>query len=314
MYQSKPNSPWLSLMILLGLTFACTFVLQLFVVLGIVFSSGDINSILNSGGNIYPEDTNMLYLLLGVSSISTFLLPALFLQMIEKRQVKYFPSEPYKVGTFLILIFAFLIVFNPAMELISRWNMDMKLPSFLENTENWMRSQEDQMAELTERLVMVDRIDLLLLNILVMAVLPAIVEEFYFRGALQKIFERMFKNAHVAIWVTAIIFSAIHVQFYGFFPRMFLGLIFGYALLWTNNIWVPVFAHFLNNVSVTIIAFLYFKDGKTYEDLQNSDAYSVPLYIGSIILSIGVGYYFYKISQQKNKVNGLKLDENQSIQ
>jgi len=309
MLEPKQNSPWLSLMILLGLTFTCTFVLQLIVVLGIALSSGDINSIINSGGgSMYPEDSNMLYLLLAVSSIATFLLPALFLQLIEKNQEKYFPSDKHNIGIFLVLMFAFLLAFNPAMELISRWNMDMKLPSIFEGTETWMRNQEDQMAELTERLVMVDRIDLLLLNILVMAVLPAIVEEFYFRGALQKICERLFKNAQVAIWITAIIFSAIHVQFYGFFPRMFLGLIFGYALLWTNNIWVPVFAHFLNNVSVTIIAFLYFKDGKTYEDLQSSDPYGIPLYIGSIILSIGIAYYFYKISHQSNKLNGLKLD------
>src|SRR5690606_33227532 len=105
---------------------------------------------------------------------------------------------------------------------------------FLENTENWMRSQEDQMKDLTKQLVMVDSIGKLMLNMLVMAVIPAIVEEYYFRGALQNILGRLFKNIHVAIWVTAIIFSAIHVQFYGFFPRMLLGLIFVYAFLWSK--------------------------------------------------------------------------------
>ena len=308
MIEPKKNSPWLSMMILLGLTFACAFVLQLVVVLGILIGTGDINSLVNSGGSIYPEDPMMLYLLLGVSSIATFLLPALFLQIIEKKQVDYFPKESAHLGKYLVLSLLFLLACNPAMELVSRWNMDMTLPESFQGMEVWMRGKEDEMADLTEKLVMVQSLEYLLLNLLVMAVIPAIVEEFYFRGALQKIFIRLFKNAHVAIWVTAIIFSAIHVQFYGFFPRMLLGLIFGYAFLWSRNIWVPVFAHFLNNASVTLIAFFYAREGKTYDDLQNSNPYSLPLYIGSIILSIGIAYYFYMISQNKNKQNGLELD------
>lgn len=308
MIEPKKNSPWLSMMILLGLTFACAFVLQLVVVLGILIGTGDINSLVNSGGSIYPEDTMMLYLLLGISSIATFLLPALFLQIIEKRQVDYFPNESAHLGKYLVLSLLFLLACNPAMELVSRWNMDMTLPESFQGMEVWMRGKEDEMADLTEKLVMVESLEYLLLNLFVMAVIPAIVEEFYFRGALQKIFIRLFKNAHVAIWVTAIIFSAIHVQFYGFFPRMLLGLIFGYAFLWSRNIWVPVFAHFLNNASVTLIAYFYAREGKTYYDLQNSNPYSLPLYIGSIILSIGIAYYFYMISQNKNKQNGLELD------
>lgn len=308
MIEPKKNSPWLSLMILLGLTFACAFVLQLVVVLGILIGTGDINSLVNSGGSIYPEDTMMLYLLLGISSIATFLLPALFLQIIEKRQVDYFPKESAHLGKYLVLSLLFLLACNPAMELVSRWNMEMTLPESFQGMEAWMRGKEDEMAELTEKLVMVESLEYLLLNLFVMAVIPAIVEEFYFRGALQKIFIRLFNNVHVAIWVTAIIFSAIHVQFYGFFPRMLLGLIFGYAFLWSRNIWVPVFAHFLNNASVTLIAYFYAREGKTYYDLQNSNPYSLPLYIGSIILSIGIAYYFYMISQNKNKQNGLELD------
>jgi len=308
MFENKKNSPWLSLMILLGLTFACSFGLQLILVLGILFSTGNINDVLSLGDSLSAGNTQLLYLLLGVSSIATFLLPPVFLQLIEKKQYNYFLSRGKNLSIYLLLIFILLIVCNPLMELISQWNMSMKLPQSLESIESWMRAQEDQMAHLTEQLVMVDSVKMLLLNVLVMAIIPAIVEEFYFRGALQNIFGRLFKNQHAAVWVTAIVFSAIHVQFYGFFPRMFLGLIFGYAFIWTNNIWVPVFAHFLNNVSVTIIAFLYFREGKSFEDLQNATSYSSMLYVGSIILSIAVGYYFYKISHKGKQLDELKLD------
>ena len=309
MFEPKKNSAWMSMMILLGLTFACAFVVQVIVIVGILISTGDVKSMLEGGGNsIFSENTYVLYIILAASSISTFLLPSVFLQISEKNQYRYFPSEPFQLKNYLVLIFLFLLVCNPMMELVSRWNMDMKLPAFLEKTEIWMRSQEDQMKELTVKLVMVDSIGMLMLNIVVMAVIPAIVEEYYFRGALQNILGRLFKNIDVAIWVTAIIFSAIHVQFYGFFPRMLLGLIFGYAFLWSKNIWVPIFAHFLNNASVTIIAFVYTKNGKTYEDLQNADPYTIPFYISSIIISIAIAFYFYKISNQKTKSNELKLD------
>ncbi|WP_313190990.1 CPBP family intramembrane glutamic endopeptidase [Sphingobacterium sp.] len=309
MFEPKKNSAWMSMMILLGLTFACAFVVQVVVIVGILISTGDIKSMLEGGGNsLFSENTYVLYTILAASSISTFLLPSVFLQITEKNQYRYFPSEPFQLKNYLVLIFLFLLVSNPAMELVSRWNMDMKLPDFLEKTETWMRSQEDQMKELTERLVMVDGIGMLMMNLLVMAVIPAIVEEYYFRGALQNILGRLFNNVHVAIWVTAIIFSAIHVQFYGFFPRMLLGLIFGYAFVWSKNIWVPIFAHFLNNASVTIIAFVYTRNGKTYEDLQNADPYTIPFYISSIIISVAIAFYFYKISNQKTKSNELKLD------
>src|SRR5690606_3153570 len=224
---------------------------------------------------------------------------SLFLQLTEKNQYRYFPAEPFQLKNYLVLIFLFLLVCNPMMELGSRWNMDMKLPDFLEKTELWRRSQEDQMKELTVQLVMVDSVGEVMMNLRVMAGIPAIVEEYDFRGALQNILVRLFKNVHVAIWVTATIFSAVPVQSYAFFPRMLLGLFFGYAFVWSKNIWVPIFAHFLNNASVTIIAFVYTRNGKTYEDLQNADPYTIPFYISSIIISVAIAFYFYKISNQK---------------
>lgn len=310
MFEPKKNSAWMSLMILLGLTFACAFTIQLVLIVGISLSTEGLVSLLNSDQSIINPDNNpyLLYLLLGVSSLSTFLLPSLLLQKVETKQFQYFPTEQFQLKNYLVLIFLFLLVSNPAMTVISEWNMSLKLPEFLKSLENWMRTQEDQMAELTERLVMVDRIDLLMMNLLVMAVIPAIVEEFYFRGSLQNILQRLFKNIHVAIWVTAIIFSAIHVQFYGFFPRMILGLIFGYSLLWSKNIWVPVFGHFLNNASVTIIAYVYAKDGKSIIDMQNDEPYSVSIYIISFVASIAIAFYCYKISTQKSISNELKLD------
>ena len=87
----------------------------------------------------------------------------------------------------------------------------------------------------------------LLINMVMIGVIPAIGEEFLFRGALQKIFSEWTKNKHLGIWISAILFSAMHLQFYGFIPRMLLGALFGYTLLWTGSLWIPIFGHFVNN-------------------------------------------------------------------
>lgn len=307
MINDKENRPWISLIILLVLTLICAVSIQVLTLIGLSLVGvnpldfSNINNLLNTDSP-FP-----LYTLLATSSLGTFLLPAVLLNRYEK-SVDYFPMDKHNSLLYLSLIFGFLVVCNPLMELISNLNMQMQLPDSFRSIESWMREKEDGMAELTEQLVMVDSIGLLLVNLVVMAIIPAIVEEFYFRGSLQNIAKRIFGNAHAAIWITAIIFSAIHVQFYGFFPRMFLGVIFGYAFFWTNNIWIPIFGHFLNNASVTILAFIYHKNGKSFEDLQSSGIFTTPLYIISIVLTIVVGYYFYKISAQNKRFHESKLD------
>src|SRR5690606_22116941 len=109
------------------------------------------------------------------------------------------------------------------------------------------------------------------------------------------------------VWITAIVFSAIHLQFYGFFPRVVLGAFFGYMLVWTQNIWVPVLGHFVNNASVTVMAYYYAKQGKTYQELQNYENYPIIVYIGSIILTGLFGYWLY-IRTHKENIHGERLD------
>ncbi len=95
-----------------------------------------------------------------------------------------------------------------------------------------------------------------LVNLLMIAILPAIGEEFFFRGILQRLFSEWFKNIHVAIFITAFIFSAIHFQFFGFFPRFLLGLYLGYLFYWSGNLWIPIVVHFINNALVVILAYI----------------------------------------------------------
>jgi membrane protease YdiL (CAAX protease family) len=86
-------------------------------------------------------------------------------------------------------------------------------------------------------------------------VIPAIGEEFFFRGGIQNIISDK-KNIHVAVWVSAFVFSAIHMQFYGFIPRMLLGGMYGYLLFWSGSLWLPVIAHFVNNGMAVLVYYL----------------------------------------------------------
>ena len=146
-----------------------------------------------------------------------------------------------------------LLALLPIVGVVNEWNQAISLPDFLAPLEAWMRESEDLATELQERFLSGTSYWDLIINIIVMAVTPAICEELLFRGVIQNQLEKWFKNAHVAVWVAAIIFSAIHFQFYGFFPRMILGAALGYLLVYGKSLWLPIVAHCVNN-SLAVIA------------------------------------------------------------
>lgn len=300
------RSPWQSLMLLLLYTFAFSIGLQLLALLiGELTNSNTQNfQAYTDGESIFGNSRFFMYALLSAGTFGTFYLPSVVLQKNELYN-DYFSREKVDY-LFYILAIAFLVAFAPLMSLVGEWNANMTFPESLKGVENWMRVQEDTSNELIKKVVMIDHVVLLLMNIIVLAVFPAIAEEYYFRGSLMNIFQRIFKNMHVTIWVTAIIFSAIHVQFFGFIPRVLLGAFFGYMLYWTNNIWVPIIGHFVNNAMVAVMAYYYTLQGKTFEDLQSYDSYSIFVYLGSFILTALIAVVFYKKSKSTN--NGEQLD------
>lgn len=162
------------------------------------------------------------------------------------------------------------------------------------------------MEEITKIVVLDSTISGLLMNLVIMAVIPAVGEELIFRGCLQRIFCKWIASPHVCIWLVAIIFSAIHMQFYGFLPRMLIGALFGYLYFWSKNIYVPIFAHFLNNASVTVMAFIYSGDGKSYEEMTAFEYDTSDIYVASLILTSIFVLIYYKVS--KRITNGKELD------
>lgn len=300
-FQNDQRSPWRDLMFLLFYSLCCTFVVQLIVIaFGAVLNQG-ISGLIGGENSFLESSSFFRYSLAASSSIGVFLLPVMWLQHSNK-EIDFFIAQRATDWRTYLLAVSVMVAFIPLMDVIAEWNKEMSLPESIKHIEEWMRRQEDSAAGLTEDLIMVSTIDKLLLNILFIAVLPGIAEEFFFRGALQNIFTRIFKNPHLSIWVVGIVFSAIHIQFYGFLPRMILGVFLGYFFLWTGNIWVSVFIHFLNNASVVVAAFFYARNGKNYTEFVNEGlSYSIIVYLGSLIFSVFFIFAMYRYTQNKKR-------------
>ena len=233
-----------------------------------------------------------------LQTAAMFLLPPLCMAYLWSQEpmkwLKVSEFQSFKVSGAAILL---MLVALPAINLLSYWNQQMTLPAFLKPLEAWMKAQEESAALLTEQFLNVTTFGGLVVNLLLMAVLPAVAEELTFRGVLQQLFEVKGERVpHLAIWCSAILFSAIHMQFYGFVPRMLMGALFGYMLAWTGSLWVPILMHMTNNAVAVI---LYFVALRADWDMEKVDAIGTndTLWLGvvSMVITI-VGIYIFRRS------------------
>ena len=178
----------------------------------------------------------------------------------------------------------------------------MSLPEKFSAIETWMRNKEASAQLITDQLLNVHSLGALVLLIFVIGILTGIGEEALFRGLLQKLLWEKTGNKHAAIWIGAIIFSAVHFQFFGFIPRMLLGAFFGYLLVWSGNIWLPITAHFFNN-SITVVFHYIENQGyelSYFEKLGTIENGTWDIAIYSLILFILCSYTLYKYLQKKS--------------
>ncbi len=182
-----------------------------------------------------------------------FIVPALTTAVLSTRLPATFLAidrRPRLIPTLLVI--AVLTVAIPAMNMIIEWNAGMHLPDNMKGLEDIIRQMEETAAQATETIMGSDTIGSLIVTILIVGVMAGLSEELFFRGALQRSLSSTSMNRHVAVWLTALIFSAIHFQFFGFIPRLLLGAFFGYILLWGGNLWYCIIAHAANNILATL--------------------------------------------------------------
>ena len=221
----------------------------------------------------------------GISSALMFIAPPLILYAFTRtepmRQIGFRkPACWWMLLVGVILMFVSL----PLTNILGTWNEKV---NFGESLETLLKMMEDAAGDLTERMLQVDTIWGLLGNLLVIALIPAIGEELTFRGVLQQSLTRRF-NPHLAIWLSAFIFSFIHFQFYGFLPRMFLGLILGYMFYYSGSLWTSILMHFINNGTAVVVAYLDYKGLANVDWEHFGSTSNVALLITSLVLTAGM--------------------------
>ena len=171
----------------------------------------------------------------------------------------------------VLLTVAIMLLSWPLINILSVWNEGIRLPDFLSNLEAWMRSAEAQAMRITEAFLAVDSLGGLMANLLVIALIPAVGEELLFRGLIQNGLSKWSGKVHLSIWITAFLFSAIHLQFLGFFPRFLIGAMFGYLMVWSGSIWLPIVAHFVNNAAAVLLSY-FILDGRIDRSIESIGA------------------------------------------
>ncbi|MGJ1241391.1 MULTISPECIES: CPBP family intramembrane glutamic endopeptidase [Sphingobacterium] len=260
-----------------------------------------LESLMNGSAN------EMRFMLL-MSSLGSFVVPSYLMNTREGYGITYFKLKKWPSGMQFGYIFLAMLSFMPLMSLIGHWNESLQLPDNMQSLQRWMERSEKESGDLIKGIIMDSSISGFLYNIVVLALIPAIGEELLFRGILQKIIGRWLSNQHVVIWLVAIIFSAIHLQFFGFVPRMLLGAFFGYLYVWSKNIILSIFGHFVNNAGATIGAFYYMRQGKSYDELNAFELQSWWIYLVAFIFTLIFVFLFYRSTQKEN--NGERLEKN----
>lgn len=187
-------------------------------------------------------------------SIGTFIFPAfLIAYFISGNSTGYLQLNRHINTISVVNVILVMLIALPIINLLAQWNAEMNLPDFLDGLEGRMKEMEERAGKFTEAFLDSDSITQFTINLIMIAIIPAIGEELLFRGVIQRIFCEWTRNKHIGIIIAAIIFSAFHLQFYGFLPRLAMGIFFGYLFLWSKTIWLPILAHFVNNgIAVTI--------------------------------------------------------------
>lgn len=297
----EENTPYTQLLILVGLTlggFIVCSVVAVIIIVALYGARALTDPTILSGAQ--PQYRPALQILLIASSAGTFLVPALLLALTEGKSPGRFYQFKRPHATTAGLVLLIMVAAMPFMEWVMVLNQKMVLPGFLKGLEVWIREKEDAALQTTLLLLKMDHLQELLLNLFMIALLPAIAEELMFRGGVQRSLARIFKSPHAAIWVSAAIFSAIHMQFYGFLPRLLLGAGFGYIYFWSGSLWYAMLAHFINNAYAICAAWYMQRHHMPLDKIDDATYFTWYGYLISFVLTLLLFRFFRTYTLKTN--------------
>jgi len=299
--------PWLQFLIFAGI-FLLIFFFGNLLGLGIAavaFSLQEVTNVANLNFSS-PNTSAILWILQTAGTTFPILAAPVVFSALVVRDVPEYLKVTYRFSWKLLpLVFVVMFMAFPAIEFLSNVNQQMVLPTWLKWIDN-----EESTEKLMNVMLNMKSVWAMVFDVIAIGLVPAIVEEFMFRGVLQTIFVRWTKNVHAAVWMTAILFSAFHMEFFGFLPRLLLGALLGYFVAWSGSIWPAVWGHFINNGTDVVLTYLYqHRISKTNPDDQHM--FNNTGYLVSIVAILALMLYYRKTAAEKIPIrayNGEELD------
>jgi uncharacterized protein len=297
------NTPYSKFLLAVGviLISAVTFTLLSMVLASMVYGVGimELANIIEDMDN--PLTISILKLIQTLSEIGTFIIPAIVLAyFFDNRPAAYLGLDKKPMSSSAVLIIILMVVALPFINFLGEMNSHMSLPSWLAGLEQWMKDSEEKAMLITEKFLVMNSAGDFIYAMVMIALLPAIGEELMFRGIVQRVFSDWFRNVNTGIWVSAILFSAMHVQFYGFFPRMLLGVMLGYLYIWSGSLWLPMLAHFINNGAAVVLTYLFKSQMISIDPDKMGTQNDYVAVMISVILTASILWIVYRREKQKH--------------
>jgi uncharacterized protein len=272
--------------------------MALSLLLAVIFFDIDLHTLSKSIDPLNPENIPLLKFFQAFYSIGLFVLPPVLIAFVVQGKIVDYLRINKLPGLYMLVLSLLVVLFAiPSINVLVQLNKGIVFPDQFEEIERLFRKMEDNSNSTIQSFLQTNSISGYLVNILVIALIPAIGEELLFRGVFQRMFYEWSRNIHLAIILSAFIFSAMHMQFYGLLPRMVLGALFGYLFYWSQNLWLAVIAHFFNNaLAVTF----YYLEGGLAQKAESVGTGGNSLYtVGFSIIAVGIIMYLIYKNREK---------------
>ena len=239
----------------------------------------------------HPEIRGAILIMQGIgSAVGLIFVPWYYLKFSENRGIGVLFKNEKQWPRIILMVAVAVVGLAIATSPIIEWNASVEFPEWTGAFGRWAKESEEAAEAIIKSIT--TNLDPLtfIFTFVVVAVLPAIGEELVFRGLIQTEIVRAMKNPHVAIWVSSAIFSAVHLQFFGFFPRLLIGAFMGYLYFWSGNLWVAMLAHFVNN-GLQVIGLYLNQLGITSFDMESTESAPLPMVAAAIVTTSFLLFY-----------------------
>ena len=250
---------------------------------GLIFSGILGMFVTNMRGGGITDITNLQITQICSQLVGFLLPPLLYVLLVKEEPFNYLGFNKLPKWSLLGILAMFTVI--PFVAAVSEWNDGITFPESMKGIETTLRNLKELNDSTSEKMMNESN---LFVAILIFGFLAAVSEEILFRGVIQQAFVKLFKNAHIGIIVTALVFSAFHGDFYGFFPRFILGLMLGYMFWMSGSIWASIIMHFTNTTTSVMLYFLNKKDiiNIDVENFGSTD--SVFVIVLSLVVTVAI--------------------------